>query len=122
MAISTNERKNAGRQALAWLSFAIFLVVIMGYGVVFFFRDVPAYFGYDMQRPLSGWEVVGTTVAAILVMCALVYVTAVCWLIFAKMFFTRTEVSNVVLYGMTTRVERWLVDKLFSQGGRGNRG
>ncbi|MBT9166584.1 MAG: hypothetical protein DDT25_01275 [Chloroflexi bacterium] len=122
MTISTDERRQAGRETWAWLSFAVFLVASMGLGAVFCFREVPAYLGYDMQRTLSGWEVIGTTLVALLVMSALVYVAAVCWLLFAKLFFSRAEVSKVVFYGPTTPVERWLVDKLFPKAGGDNRG
>lgn len=122
MAISTEERKQAGREALAWLSFAVFLMATMGFGAIFLFRDVPAYLGYDMQRTLSGWEAIVTTVVALLVMCVLVYLAVILWLLFAKMVFTRAEVSKIVFYGPTTSVERWLVDRLFPKDVRGNRG
>jgi len=122
MNISTNERRKAGREAWAWLSFAVFLVASMSFGAIFFFRDVPAYVGFDMLQPMSGWGAVVGILVAILVMSALVYVGAICWLLFAKLFFSREEVSKVVFYGPTTRVERWLVDRLFPKAGGGSSG
>jgi hypothetical protein len=87
----------------------------MGLGSVFAFRDLPVRLGFDMQRRLVGWEMLWVTVIAILVMVFLLYLGAIAWLLFARLFLSKAEVSKVVFYGPTTRFERWLVDALFQQ-------
>lgn len=85
----------------------------MSLGAIYAFRDLPAYFGFDMDRILAGWEVLLVVLVALVVMVALVYLAGIAWLLFAKIFFTKAEVSRVVFYGPTTVLERWLVDRFF---------
>jgi len=115
MKIPTNELSQAKRESLAWISFAIILVATMGFGAVFFLRDVPNYFGYNMQRELTGWGVVGVGLIGISVMSVLVYVAGILWLLLAKFFFSRDEVSKINYYGPTSPIERWLFNKFFPE-------
>lgn len=117
MRISAQERKQARREALAGLSLMIFLGAIMYFGSLLLFRDLPAYLGYDTQRLLSGWEVLGALVIAILIIVFLVYLSVICWLVFAKLFFTRAEVLRIACYGPTTRFDHWLIDLFFPKDG-----
>jgi len=50
-------------------------------------------------------------------MVFLVYLGAIAWLLSARLFFSKAEVSKVIFYGPTTRFGRWLVDALFHQQG-----
>ena len=108
-----DKRRQARREAFAWLSFAAAVVASIGFGSVFAFRNLPSHFGVDMQRRLAGWELFGVIGVALVIVVFLVYLGAITWLLFARFFFSKLEVSQVVFHGPTTRFERWLVDVLF---------
>lgn len=107
------DRRAAGRETLAWFSAAAFLMVFLSYGSIGAYRGFVELTGFDMQRPVQLWELPLLLAGCLIVLGVLVYLSLVAWLLFAKLFFTRAEVSKVVFYGPTTRLERWLVDVLF---------
>lgn len=108
-------RKKARREAYAWVSFALFLTASLMLGSIFVFRDLPAQLGIDMERRLIGWEPFVVLGSVLLVGIILVYIGAIAWLLFARMFFTKSEVSKVAFYRSNTRFDRWLVDSLFRE-------
>ena len=59
MTMSANKRRDAFREAVAGLSLVVSLAVVMGVGGIFLFRDLPVYLGFDIERVLSGWELLG---------------------------------------------------------------
>jgi hypothetical protein len=115
MSPSINDRRQAYRDALAWLSLLAFFVATVAFGGILLLRDLPTYLGFDIQRPLVGWEVLWAIVVIFLIIIALVYLGVVLWLLFARLFLSRVEVSKVVYYGPTTRFERWLFNVLFPE-------
>jgi hypothetical protein len=112
---STHRRKHLGREALVWLSFAAFLMASMGFGSIFIFRDLPTHLGIDMQRRLVGWEILWVAGIVLVVEALLVYLGAIAWLLFARLFFSKAEVSKLVFYGPATRLDRWLLDVMFRE-------
>lgn len=106
-------RRHAVREASAWLSFAIFLGTSMSIGAIFAFRVLPAQLGIDMDHHPMGVETLWIIGIVVLVMIFLVYVGAIAWMLFARVFFSKAEVSKVVFHGLSTRFDHWLVDTLF---------
>ena len=113
MTDSGEERRKARRDVLAGLSLMASLAVSMGIGSIFACRDLPARLGIDMDRSVGGWEVVWLLAIAIVVVVFLIYVGVVVWLLFARLFFSKAEVSRVAFSGPHTRFDRWLVDTAF---------
>ena len=44
---------------MAGLSLVVLLAAVIGIGGIFLFRDLPVYLGFDIERVLSGWELLG---------------------------------------------------------------
>ena len=106
-------QQNKQRQAFAWFTFLLFIVVTMSYGAIYAFRDLPLQLGFDIDRPLQGFETIVAIVFSLFIMTFLLYAGAILWLLFARFVFTKDEVENVVYFGPTTPLERWLVNTLF---------
>jgi sterol desaturase/sphingolipid hydroxylase (fatty acid hydroxylase superfamily) len=107
---------SSNSELLAWLSFAVFLLAFLAFGSVFIYRTVPPLLGYDMSGPVSPVSAIAILAFGVLSVAVLVYLAAILWLLFAKLFFSRHDVSKVVFAGPTTRFDRWLVDTLFPLG------
>lgn len=115
MTKSANERRDACRQAVAGLSLVVFLAAVMGIGGIFLFRDLPVYLGFDIERVLSGWELLGFGSLALIAIVILVYAAVTCWLVFARLFLTRAEVLKIACFGPTTGFDRWLINQFFPE-------
>ena len=85
----------------------------MSFGAIYAFRDLPLRLGFDIGRPLVGFEILAAVAIALIIMIFLLYVGAILWLLFARFVFTKDEVENIVYYGPTTPLERWLVNAAF---------
>jgi hypothetical protein len=84
------------------------------YLAVALIRAAPALLGYDPQHRLSGWvEFATAVIGPLIAFCLILYAGCVAWLLFSRLFFSRSEVSFVVFAGPTTHLERWLADKIF---------
>lgn len=103
------------RQAFAWLSFLAFIVASMSFGAIYLFRDLPPRLGFDIDQALSGLEAAGAVLLSMLIMVFLLYLGATLWLLFARLVFSKREVTTVVCYGVTSPLERWLVNKIFPE-------
>ena len=113
MTDSGEKRRKARREALAGLSLFAFLAISMGSGAIYGFRYLPAHLGIDVDHSPSGWEAFWIVAIVIVVMVFLLYVGVVAWLLFARLFFSKAEVSRVAFHGAHTRFDRWLVDTAF---------
>ena len=108
-------QQNKQRQALACLTFLLFIVVTMSYGAIYAFRDLPLQLGFDIDRPLQGFETIVAIAFSLFIMVFLLYAGAILWLLFARFVFTKEEAESVVFYGPTTPLERWLVNTIFPE-------
>ena len=108
------ERRQAARELFAWLSFFVFLGCSLFFGFVPVFDVLPARLGVVDTKGfiglLQGLWLLG---AALLVFVVCVYLGAIAWLLFARLFFSKVEVFRIVCAGPTTRFDRWLVEFLF---------
>jgi len=110
------DRKQAARECLAWLTFLGFATTFLGFGSVLIFRKLFRFVGFDLHGKLaSHWQLLAFLVAIMAIIIALFYLSAICWMFFARLFFTRTEVSRIVFYGPATRFDRWLLEKVFPE-------
>ena len=80
------------------------------------FRDIPARFGMNLDRPINGIGGVLLVWCAVMAVAAvLIYLSAICWMVFAKLFRSRREVESIAFSGVHTRFDAWLVNLLFSK-------
>jgi hypothetical protein len=112
--VPRHSRKALIRETLARLSFAAFFGASVWGATVVILREVPFYIGTYVQRPLSDWEAAAVTVPSVIVVCLVLnYVGFIAWLLCAKLFLSKAEVSKVAFYHPPTRFDRWLVDSVF---------
>jgi hypothetical protein len=101
------------RLLAVWGSFLVFVFAAM-YLAVQLIRAAPALLGYDPNHRLSGWfQFALALLGPLITFCLILYAGCVAWLLFSRLFFSRSEVSIVVFAGPTTPLERWLVYKIF---------
>jgi hypothetical protein len=80
---------------------------------VLLFRDIPQHFGIYTRRHLGGWEAFGLLIIVLGAITVLFYIGVIAWMLIAKLFLSKAEVSAVAFYGSATRFDHWLVDILF---------
>ncbi len=106
-----DNKKHGRRVAAACVTFLCFLLAFLKFG----FLLMIDYTGADTIVSTDNLliDVIVTTVAVIFYGCILVYASFVSWMLFAKIFFTRSEVEEVLNSGPKSRFECWLLNKLF---------
>jgi hypothetical protein len=102
------------RQFLAWLSFIVFVLggslagPLIAAGILR--RVFPGMRGSFSATSLEALiAIIGILVSIVVA----VYVSALLWMVAASLVFTRDEARQIVFYGKTFRLERWLFGQLF---------
>src|SRR5262245_22063372 len=112
---TSSERRDAWWEALGW---ATLLVFVCGLGIGGSLLAMQAFLhanGIAANEPLRGWDAVGFGPGALFAFAIFGYLGGAAWLVFSRLFLRKNQVLKIVTYGLYTRLELWLVDKLFSK-------
>ena len=101
---------------MAGLTLFGFVGASLYYGGLFTWRIVPSLLGIRGEEQIHGFRQATILIAALfVVIVVLIYAAVVAWLLFAKLFFVRSQVEAVARWGPTSRLDRWLIDRFFPE-------
>jgi hypothetical protein len=113
MADESKSSDSSGKDVLAWLSFMAFFIMFVGGGGMWIAQFVFILLGPAADEPVGLFGLVLLLAVCSLVAVLLFYAAVISWLCFAKLFFSRAEVEQVVFAGPTSPIEQWLVNTFF---------
>lgn len=101
-----------GRQLAGWTLLLCLIVGFLFFGLIFLFRDLPIYLGYDIDTVLTGWQALQLSSALFCAIVILVYCASICWLYLSRLFLTREETEKIMTTRLVSRLDRWLLEKI----------